>query len=131
MFELSPQLESGTRPLIDLDLCTLRLLKDPQNPWLMLVPKRAGMTEIHQLSPEDQQTLITEIAFASKLLEEEFAPDKINVGALGNIVSTLHIHVIARYETDRAWPGPIWGVEVEPDDQKLDQIEARVRRALG
>ena len=131
MFILPNVFEGGSRPLCELELCLLRLSHDPANPWLLLIPKRPQITEICQLSEADQGLLVKEISFASNLLLKEFAPDKINVGALGNMVPTLHVHVIARYRNDRAWPGPIWGTQVPPNPAELDQIESRLKKLLA
>lgn len=84
-------------------------MNDALVPWVILVPRVPEITEIHQLSPPHQNMLIQEITKISLILETHFQPEKINVGALGNLVPQLHVHVIARYKNDRAWPGPIWG----------------------
>jgi len=84
-------------------------MNDSRYPWLILVPRRPDKSEIHQLSKPDQALLLEEIMAASEVLEIKYAPQKINVGALGNIVSQLHIHIVARNEGDAAWPGPVWG----------------------
>lgn len=108
-FTLDPRLAADCHTVSDLSLSRVLLMNDARYPWLILVPRRAGVREIHHLSPEDQTTLFNEIITVSKLLEAEFTPHKMNVGALGNIVAQLHIHVIARNESDPAWPGPVWG----------------------
>lgn len=109
MFHLHDRLEADTAPVAQLPLCRVLLMDNRVWPWLILVPAQPGLTEIHQLSREDQHRLVDEIALASRTLEVLFAPDKINVGALGNLVSQLHVHVIARSKGDPAWPGPVWG----------------------
>ena len=109
MFELHPRLAQDSEPLTHLALCQVRLMKDARYPWLLLIPAQANLTELHQLGAADRGTAIEEIALASKTLEALFSPDKINVGALGNLVPQLHIHVIARHRGDPAWPGPVWG----------------------
>ena len=130
MFELDSRLESGLLFVCDFELCQVRMMPDPECPWLVLVPKRAGMREIHELSESDQGLLLAEITRCTKLLEEKFTPEKINLGALGNIVPQLHIHLIARYLTDRAWPDPIWGVAMQNDPEKVEQNLAIVQAAL-
>lgn len=85
------------------------LMDDARFPWLVLVPMRAGITELHELAREERQVLIEEVARASERLKALSGADKINVGALGNVVSQLHIHVIGRSTGDVAWPGPVWG----------------------
>ena len=83
-------------------------MNDVRYPWLVLVPRKANLREIYELSSEDTAELFSEIRFYSKLLKESFSAKKINVANLGNIVSQLHIHIVARFENDEAWPGPVW-----------------------
>lgn len=109
MFELHPRLVADTQPLGDLPLCRVLLAKDSQYPWLILVPRVANLREIHHLAPEQQQQLMQESCAVATLLEQALNPDKINVAALGNLVPQLHLHHVARFSTDPAWPGPIWG----------------------
>jgi diadenosine tetraphosphate (Ap4A) HIT family hydrolase len=109
MFELHERLAADTVEVTRLELCRLLLMGDARWPWLILVPQRAGMTGIHQLAPADRALLIEEVAAASAVLEALCRPDRINVGALGNLVPQLHVHVIARHAGDPAWPGPVWG----------------------
>lgn len=96
-------------PIIGLDLCRVLLMNDCQYPWLIMVPEVAGVREIHDLTPGDQQRLMAEITHVSRRLQRYSNADKMNVAALGNMVPQLHVHVIARFESDAAWPGPIWG----------------------
>ena len=109
MFELHPRLQADTQILGDLPLCRVLLAKDSQYPWLILVPRVAGLREIHHLPPEQQQQLMREPCAVATLMEHALNPDKINVAALGNLVPQLHLHHVARFSTDAAWPGPIWG----------------------
>jgi diadenosine tetraphosphate (Ap4A) HIT family hydrolase len=109
-FELDPRLARDTLPVTPLGLCELRLMNDSRWPWLILVPRREAITEIHDLTPLDQTMLTFETALVAKSLKETIGADKINIGALGNIVSMLHVHVIARSAGDAGWPGPVWGV---------------------
>lgn len=109
MFTLHQRLKDDTVEVARLALCSVLLMKDRTVPWLILVPRREGASEMHALSKEDRAVLIEEITLASKALEKLYRPDKINIGALGNLVPQLHIHVIGRFKTDRAWPGPVWG----------------------
>lgn len=113
-FTLHPRLAADTLAVGDLPLCRVLLMKNAAFPWLILVPRRTA-TEIHQLPPADRAALMEETAAASALLERLTAPDKINVGALGNMVPQLHMHVIARRRTDSAWPGPVWGSGIHQD----------------
>ena len=108
-FTLHPTLTRDTVEVTRLPLCRVLLMKDSRFPWLILVPERDGARAIHDLPPADRATLIEEIAQASQILERLFHPDKLNVGALGNIVPQLHVHVVARTVGDPAWPGPVWG----------------------
>lgn len=106
MFELHSRLQADTRWLGDLPLCRVLLAKDSQYPWLILVPRVANLREIHHLAPEQQQQLMQESCAVAALMEQALSPDKINIGALGNLVPQLHLHHVARFATDRAWPAP-------------------------
>jgi diadenosine tetraphosphate (Ap4A) HIT family hydrolase len=108
-FELDPRLDHDTVHLAWLGLCELRLMDDRRFPWLVLVPQRPGAVEIHDLTPLDQAMLTFETNMVAQALENVTRCTKINSGALGNIVRQLHVHVVARFETDSAWPGPVWG----------------------
>jgi diadenosine tetraphosphate (Ap4A) HIT family hydrolase len=108
-FSLHKQLETDSILIRNLALSQLRLQNQKAVPWLILVPRRTGVTEIHQLSAEDRAMLMEEIAQASRAIEKLYAPDKINIASLGNVVPQLHVHVIARFTKDPAWPAPIWG----------------------
>lgn len=109
MFILHQTLEQNSIWLSDLQLCQLRLENNQSVPWLILVPKRPGIREIFELAEADRIQLLREITDISALLHNKLKPDKINVAALGNMVPQLHVHVIARYKTDAAWPHPVWG----------------------
>lgn len=107
-FELDPILKRDSFFIADIGLTEVRLMNDARFAWLLLVPKRAGVTEMHQLTPLDQTMLTFETAQIAQTLEEVTGADKINVAALGNQVSQLHVHIIARFKTDAAWPRPVW-----------------------
>ncbi len=109
-FTLDPRLDQDTYFVADLPLCRVLLMNDCQYPWLILVPRVAEVTEIIDLSQEQQQQLWQESALVSQLMQKYFTPDKLNVAALGNVVSQLHVHHIARFKTDMAWPAPVWAV---------------------
>lgn len=109
MFQLHERLKRDTFEVTELKLSLVLLMNDSSVPWLILVPKREGVSEIHALPKKDRAQLIEEVSAVSEAIEEIYSPDKINIGALGNIVPQLHIHVIGRSKGDRAWPGPIWG----------------------
>jgi diadenosine tetraphosphate (Ap4A) HIT family hydrolase len=108
-FRLDPRLAADTVPVAELGLCRVLLMNDSRFPWLVLVPRKAGMVEIADLSPTEQTRLWAEVNQASSALRAAGPCDKINIGALGNIVRQLHVHVVARLEGDAAWPGPVWG----------------------
>lgn len=108
-WHLHPQLADDSTPVIELALCEVRLMDDANHPWLILIPKVADTVEIIDLSPAQRTQLTAEIDTAARALKALFKPDKLNVAALGNLVPQLHVHVIARYHTDIAWPRPVWG----------------------
>ena len=108
-WQLDPQLAADTHPVAHLPLSELRLMDDANHPWLILVPRVAGAVEWIDLDDAAQAGLTREIALASRALQAAFKPHKLNVAALGNVVSQLHVHVIARYRDDAAWPRPVWG----------------------
>lgn len=108
-FELHPQLEADTAEVTRLGLCRVLLMDDTTYPWLILVPERPDLRDLHDIAPAEDAMLMTEIRLASQALQLLHSPDKINVAALGNQVPQLHVHVIARLTNDPAWPGPVWG----------------------
>ncbi|HDZ8842659.1 TPA: HIT domain-containing protein [Aeromonas dhakensis] len=125
MFELHSRLQADTRLLGDLPLCRVLLAKDSQYPWLILVPRVANLREIHHLAPAQQQQLMQESCAVATLMEQALRPDKVNVAALGNLVPQLHLHHVARFSTDKAWPGPIWGAHPSlPYDESTLQRKA-------
>lgn len=132
MFALDPRIESTTVAVAEFGLSTVRLMNDRAYPWIVLLPRREGLRETHELDAADRHVLIDEIARASAAMEAAFAPTKINVAAIGNIVPQLHVHVIARFEGDPAWPGPVWGhAPAKPyDPHDLARVVERVRAAL-
>ncbi|WP_370319878.1 HIT domain-containing protein [Oricola sp.] len=109
VFEIDPKLKSDTFPVADIGLCRLLLMNDSRFPWLILVPQRSGVAEVHDLSPLDQTMLTFETVTVSENLKRLTGCHKINVAALGNQVRQLHMHVIARFTEDAAWPNPVWG----------------------
>ncbi|PYQ63018.1 MAG: diadenosine tetraphosphate hydrolase [Acidobacteria bacterium] len=131
-FTLHPTLARDTVEVTRLPLCRVLLMNDRRFPWLILVPERDSVREIHQLSPADRAALIEEIAQASGVLERLFHPDKVNVGALGNIVPQLHVHLVARAVGDPAWPGPVWGsgAAVPYGEDELAEVRARLAAEL-
>ena len=108
-FDLDGRLETDSIFIADGPLPQFRLMNDARYPWIVLVPKIAVASEWIDLPQEQQQTLLSEINIAAKILRENFPCEKVNIGALGNIVRQLHVHVIARTSEDEAWPRPVWG----------------------
>lgn len=109
MSAIHPQLLNDSLVLGRFPLCHLLLVKDANYPWFILVPDREDISEIYQLSAADQQQLMLESSSLGGRLMTALQGHKLNVAALGNMVPQLHVHVIVRYRTDAAWPGPIWG----------------------
>jgi diadenosine tetraphosphate (Ap4A) HIT family hydrolase len=109
VFKLDPRLEADTRPVLHTRLNDIRLMNDIRWPWIILVPRIAQAAEWHDLAQAEQATLWQETLKAGRILKAITACDKINTAAIGNIVRQLHVHVIARYEGDANWPGPVWG----------------------
>lgn len=132
MFDLHPRLAADTLPVVELGLSRLLLMNDRAFPWLVLVPRRDGASELVDLSPEDQMQLLREIAAASHALRRVVRPDKLNIGMLGNLVAQLHVHVVGRFRQDRAWPGPVWGSgpAVPYDEAASGHLVGRIRAAL-
>ena len=132
MADLHPRLLEDCLELGRFSLCRLLLMKDANYPWFILVPDRGDISEIHQLSEDDQIQLIKESSFLSAVIEEIFQADKINVAALGNVVPQLHLHHIVRYQDDIAWPSPIWGNQPvrEYSGELLDTIANKILAAI-
>ena len=107
-FALDPRLAADTIPVGEMALSRVLLMNDERFPWLILVPRRTGLVELTDLPRKYRAILMEEIAAATFALSTRPGVDKINVGALGNVVRQLHIHVVARSMTDEAWPGPVW-----------------------
>jgi len=131
-FALHPQLADDTFPVGDLALSHVLLAKDANYPWLILVPRRAGATELIDLSEDDQTQLLREIAAAGKALKRVTQCEKLNIAALGNVVAQLHVHVIGRKASDAAWPKAVWGVAppVAYDVPARNSLIGALRRAL-
>lgn len=108
-FTLHPQLEQDTHFVTDLPLCRVLLMDESRYPWLILVPRRAEIREIYALSQADRTQLWAESDQVSRALLHLYQPDKLNLAALGNVVPQLHLHHLARFQTDAAWPAPVWG----------------------
>ncbi|WP_419253447.1 HIT domain-containing protein [Caulobacter sp. ErkDOM-YI] len=113
-FVLDPAFVATSEPLGDLRLCEARLQRDARYPWIVLIPRQAGLREIEDLSAADRIALLDEIVLAGQAVRDlgialDLGADKLNVGALGNVTPQLHVHVIGRRIGDPAWPGPVWG----------------------
>lgn len=124
---IDPQLDADSHPVVSLALSEVRLMDDANYPWLLLVPRAPAVRELIDLSETEQRVLLEEIVRASRVLQAEFRPHKLNVAALGNVVAQLHVHVIARQLDDPAWPGPVWG-RVEARGYEPEALVERVRR---
>ena len=131
-FELDARLDTDSVSLMWLGLCELRLMNDCRWPWLLLVPQRSGIEEVHDLTPLDQAMLTFETNMVAEALKRATGCTKINSGALGNIVRQLHVHVIARSEGDPGWPGPVWGygARVPYQLEAMHGLIDKVRKAL-
>ncbi len=127
-FWLHPQLAQDCIPLGDFPLCRLLLMNDSQYPWFILVPRRTGLREIHELSAADRPQLWHESDVLARWLLAQFRPDKLNIAALGNLVPQLHVHHIARYRSDPAWPQSVWGLH-PPRPYTGDQL-VTIRRKI-
>ena len=115
LFALDARLAADSHPVARFELCDVRLMDDSHYPWLVLVPRLPGMRDLIDLDQSRRHQLSDEIDHVSRALRNAFRPDKLNVAALGNVVAQLHVHVIARFESDPSWPSPVWGrIEARP-----------------
>lgn len=132
-FILDPRLAAETVPLGELALCEVLLMDDARFPWLILVPQKAELTEIIDLTDGERTTLMDDITDASRALKAVTDCHKLNVAALGNQVRQLHVHVIARFETDAAWAAPVWGkgARVPYETKAREDLIAKLQQALG
>ena len=131
-FLLNETLNADTVPVASWPLCRVLLMNDSRYPWLILVPAQPDIKEIYELSLGDQSQLMSELCRASLALSKLLSPDKINIGALGNIVPQLHIHVIARFRRDEAWPQAVWGTHrpTPYQTQTLKETQKKFQQAL-
>lgn len=136
-FALDPRLDAASVFVADLDLCQVRLQDDARWPWLVLIPRVADAVELTDLARDQRLKLMDEIKLASEAVNALGAslgrlPEKLNVGALGNIVSQLHVHVLGRRRDDPAWPGPVWGFgQAESYGEALPLAVDAARCGLG
>lgn len=133
MFELDNRLVNDTVVVADCALCRVLLMNDSRYPWLILVPRVASVSEVFELTAEQQQQLWQETSAIAQRLKNEFQADKINIATLGNVVKQLHMHVVVRMQDDAAWPAPVWGNGVAQPYSAgaLTQICLRMRSALA
>jgi diadenosine tetraphosphate (Ap4A) HIT family hydrolase len=131
-FALHPQLARDTIALGDLALSRVLIVNDANWPWLLLVPRRPGVSDIIDLDEVERAQLMTEIARVARALKEVTQCDKLNVAALGNVVPQLHVHIIARRSGDAGWPKPIWGAAapIPHDPRELDRFTTALRRKV-
>ncbi|MFD2264891.1 HIT domain-containing protein [Lacibacterium aquatile] len=131
-FILDPRLDADTTLLGRMGICRVLLMNDARYPWLILVPERNGLADLIDLTPEDEAAVWKSVRAVSEALKSITSPVKLNVGALGNVVRQLHIHILARYESDEAWPGPVWGKgTARPyEEAARDALIAALRKAL-
>lgn len=108
-FLLHPRLQADCHPVGELRLCRVLLFDDSRYPWVVLVPRRPGLREIYDLDAADRATLFDEASQVGEVLMRSCPGDKLNLGALGNLVPQLHLHLVVRNQGDPAWPGPVWG----------------------
>ncbi|MFZ4541276.1 MAG: HIT family protein [Rickettsiales bacterium] len=130
-FELDQRLSADAHDITNLPLCNVRLIDNKRFPWIILVPRVEGVSEWIDLSREQQHQLSDEIAVISHILNALVTPDKLNIATLGNQVAQLHIHIIARYKADSAWPNPVWGGANEPySEQESRRLIYDLKSAL-
>ncbi|WP_447595561.1 HIT family protein [Aquipseudomonas campi] len=133
MFMLDTRLQQDTVLIGDFPLCRVLLMNDANYPWFILVPRRADVSEVFHLSNADQAGLWAETTHLAEVLRDVFSADKINIATLGNVVGQLHMHVIARYREDMAWPAPVWGRHpaVPYTDAQIMAIRERLGSVMG
>ena len=119
MNKINKNFIKSSHHILDLKLCSIRLIDNQKFPWIILIPNRKGVTDITNLNSKDQILLIKEIVYASKLMKKIFKTKKLNVEKIGNIVPQLHIHIIARSKNDSSWPLSVWVVKGKPYAKKL------------
>jgi diadenosine tetraphosphate (Ap4A) HIT family hydrolase len=131
-FSLNSRLKADTIKIADFELSELLLMNDKNYPWFILVPRRANISEIFQLNDQDQKQLYKEISYLSEILQNFYQADKVNIGALGNMVPQLHIHVIMRFKDDIVWPKPVWGLveAVNYSDEEITQISKDINSLI-
>jgi diadenosine tetraphosphate (Ap4A) HIT family hydrolase len=132
-FAVDPRIRADSVEVADLALCHVRLMDDARFPWLLLLPRRAGLTELTDLAPADLAIAMEEVRLAAGALKAVLPYAKLNVAAIGNVVSQLHIHVIGRSPGDAAWPDPVWTYrprQPRPEGESA-RIAGLLRRNIG
>lgn len=131
-FKLDERLQSSCFEIINWPLSIVLLKNNAEYPWLILVPRRKDVTEMTQLSKEERYQLVDETHQLSCIMEEQFEPDKINIGTLGNMVTQFHLHVVARFNTDPLWPEGVWQAAMdEKPYAEPDALIARLKARLS
>ena len=132
MFELDKRLEQDTHWLADLPLCRVLLMNDSRYPWLILVPRKAEVSEVFDLDEAGQQQLWDESRLLLQQMEQVFKADKMNIASLGNVVRQLHVHLVARYTKDESWPAPVWGrgSAAPYNNEQLAKVREKMREVL-
>lgn len=132
-FELDARLNADTALLVSWPLCEVLLMNDSQYPWCILVPRRVGVSEIYQLCEADQVQLLKESSCLGRAMMDCYQGDKLNIGALGNVVNQLHVHHVVRFKADKSWPGPVWGrfAPLPYPEEKLDAVKKRLTELLS
>ena len=119
-FVIDSQLKQTSYPLTSLDVCDLRLVDDQRWPWLLIIPRVPHAVELIDITPDLRGQVWLEIDHVGRVMRDQFSPHKLNIAALGNQVRQLHVHCIARFPEDEAWPNPVWGVgDSVPYDSEL------------
>jgi len=130
-FKLHKKFLKSSHHLLDLKLCTVRLHDNSKFPWIMLIPKRKNINDMTDLNSKDQMLLMREIVFSSKIMKKLFKTSKLNVEKIGNIVSQLHIHIIARSKKDSSWPSSVWAVKGKSYSKiALENIAQKVKKSF-
>ena len=132
-FVIDSQLKQTSYPLTSLDVCDLRLVDDQRWPWLLIIPRVAHAVELIDISPDLRAQVWLEIDHVGRVMRDQFSPHKLNIAALGNQVRQLHVHCIARFPEDEAWPNPVWGVgdSVPYDSELLNSRLTALRAAFS
>lgn len=132
-FELHPQLVGDCIHIVDLELCRVLLMNESRYPWFILVPMRDGLRELMELTSDESAIYWGESNVLQSFLRDVFKAEKLNVAALGNMVPQLHMHHIARFQHDAAWPAPVWG-KFPPEPypaEKIEQLKTQLLQYIG